>query len=56
MVSSWLISENWLEKYLEFYIKRTSAIVIIVNISKKIAKLYSKKLRFGKAFKILEKY
>lgn len=55
-IPCWLINKSWLEEQLEFGIKRGSAIVIILNISKKVAKLCLKRLRFGRALKLVEFY
>lgn len=51
-----LISENRLEKRLKMGKRKRFAIFIIVNTSKEAVKLYSKGLRFEKAFKIVKKY
>lgn len=45
-----------MKKYLESEIKKRSIIVITVDISKKVAQLYFKKLRFRGVFKVIKKY
>lgn len=55
-IPCWLISESRLEERLESGTGKKSAIVITVGTSKEAIKLCSKKLRFGGALKIVEKY
>lgn len=50
------MSKCWLKNCLKFDIKNKSAIVIIMDISKKVIKLYFEKLRFEKTVKIVKKY
>lgn len=52
----WLINETRLKERLESGNRKRSAIVIIVGNSVKAFKLYSKRLRFGGTFKVVEKY
>lgn len=51
-----LINKSRLEKHLESSIRRESAIVITVSISKEATRLCSKGLRFEGALKVVEKY
>lgn len=55
-VPCWLISNSWQEKRLESGTEKISAIVIAIGISKKTAKICSKRLRYGRAFKVVKKY
>lgn len=56
MIFRWLISKSQLKDCVKSDTMRRSTIVIIMGISKKVVKLFSKKLRFGGVFKVVEKY